>query len=180
MVFFVLPKMVVVTPMNSRGYILAAEVGIQCIRWYSYRWLTERYSFVLKSGCHIEELQLETSERLQRALATYCIVAWRLLWLTYESRQNPDIPCDRVFETHEWQSLYCTIHKTPIPPDTPPTLREAVRWIGLLGGFIGRKRDGEPGVKTIWRGLYCLHYIAATWELLHLIPPNQNYPPTYG
>ena len=38
-------------------------------------------------------------------------------------------------------------------PDEPPSLREAVRWTALLGGFLGRKGDGEPGVKVLWRGL---------------------------
>ena len=54
----------------------------QCVRWYRCRWVIERYHLVLKSGCRIEELHVETAERLERALATYGIVAWRLLWLT--------------------------------------------------------------------------------------------------
>lgn len=54
-----------------------------CVRWYRYRWLIERYHFVLKSGWRLEDLQLETAARLQGALATYCVVGWRLLWLTY-------------------------------------------------------------------------------------------------
>jgi hypothetical protein len=87
--------------------IASLEDAMRYIRWYSYRWLIERYHFVLKSGCRLEQLQLGEVERLRRALATYCIVAWRLLWLTYEVRQNPDMPCDRVLEAPEWQSLYC-------------------------------------------------------------------------
>ena len=60
------------------------------IRWYTYGWLIERYHYVLKSGCGVDSLQLETAERVKKALATYAIVAWRLLWLLYESRNNPD------------------------------------------------------------------------------------------
>jgi hypothetical protein len=67
------------------------------IRWYTYRWLIERYHYLLKSGCGIENLQLETAERIKKALATYAIVAWRLLWLTYQARQNPLLSCDMVF-----------------------------------------------------------------------------------
>lgn len=140
---------------------------VRCVRWYSYRWLIERYHYTLKSGCSIEKLQLETARRIQMALATYSIVAWRLLWLTYEARINPEQACNTVLETHEWQSLCATIHKTPLPPKQPPSLRDAVRMIASLGGFLGRKGDGEPGVKTIWRGLRRLHDIAATWKLLH-------------
>jgi hypothetical protein len=146
--------------------------AVRCVKYYSYRWLIERYHFVLKSGCGLEKLQLETAERIHRALATYCIVSWRLLWLTYEARENPDSPCDRVLEAYEWQSLYCVTHRTPIPPATPPSLHDAVLWIAKLGGFLCRKSDGEPGVKTIWRGLRRLHDIADTWELLHTTHPN--------
>jgi hypothetical protein len=144
--------------------------ALRCVRWYSYRWLIERYHFVLKSGCRLEQLQLEHAERIQRALATYCIVAWRLLWLTYEARQHPDAPCDQVLETHEWQALYCHFHKTPHPPPEPPTLRQAVRWIAQLGGFLARKSDGEPGVQTLWQGLRRLHDMADMWQLLHPAP----------
>jgi len=141
--------------------------AIRCVKYYSYRWLIERYHFVLKSGCGLEKLQLEKAEGIHRALATYCIVAWRLLWLTYEARYKPDSPCDRVLETYEWQALCCYSHKTSVPPITPPNLHEAVVMIARLGGFLARKSDGEPGVKTIWRGLRRLSDIASTWELLH-------------
>lgn len=153
--------------------VTTLEAALCCVRWYSYRWLIERYHFVLKSGCHVEELQLETAERLENALATYCIVAWRLLWLTYEARRIPEAPSSLALETHEWQALYCTIHKTSIPPAEPPTLQQAVRWIAQLGGFLGRRSDGQPGVKTIWRGLRRLDDIAATWLLLRPPPPSQ-------
>lgn len=139
----------------------------RCIRWYTYRWLIERYHYTLKSGCGIEKLQLENARRIKMALATYSIVAWRLLWLTYESRVNPDQPCDTVLELHEWQSLCATISGNASPPLEPPSLHDAVRMIAKLGGFLGRKTDGQPGVKTIWRGLTRLHDIAATWKLLH-------------
>ncbi len=90
-----------------------------------------------------------------------------MLWLTYEARENPDISCETVLNTVEWQSLSVSVSKNPIPPNKPPTLREAVRMIVSLGGFLGREGDGEPGVKTIWRGLKRLHDIASTWKLAH-------------
>jgi hypothetical protein len=46
------------------------EQATRCLRWYSYRWLIERYHYTLKSGCRLEQLQLETADRLERALAT--------------------------------------------------------------------------------------------------------------
>ncbi len=154
------------------------EDVVQCLRWYSYRWLIERYHYVLKSGCRIEQLQLETADRIQRALATYTIVAWRLLWITYLARYHPDTPADTVLETHEWQALYCTIHHTTLPPSSPPSVHSCVRWIAQLGGFLARRRDGEPGVKTIWQGLRRLHDIAQTWLLVSPIsttPVKSNF-----
>lgn len=146
-----------------------------CIRWYRFRWLIERYHFVLKSGCQLEELQLETAERLERALATYCIVAWRLLWLTYQSRKTPDVSCESAFQTHEWHALYAFTHKTNLLPSTPPSLHESLLWIAKLGGFLARSSDGEPGVKTIWRGLRRLDDIAAAWLLFHSFAPPTNF-----
>lgn len=156
------------------------EDAVRCVRWYSYRWLIERYHYVLKSGCRLEQLQLETAERLEKALATYAIVAWRLLWLTYQARVHAELPCDTVLQAHEWQSLYCQIHQCCSPPCHPPTLRQAVRWIAQLGGFLARKHDGEPGVKTIWRGLQRLHDIASTWKLLRSDSPQTLSFSTYG
>jgi hypothetical protein len=146
------------------------EDAVCYLRWYTYRWRIERYHYVLKSGCGIEKLQLQTAERIKKALATYAIVAWRLLWLTYHSRENPQLLSDRVLEQHEWQSLYCHFHCTSIAPVQPPSLNQAMVWIAKLGGFLGRKNDGEPGVKSLWRGLKRLHDIASTWKLAHSSP----------
>lgn len=160
------------TTMPVSGY----EEAVQVVLWYSYRWLIERYHFVLKSGCRIEDLQLESAQRLERALATYCIVAWRLLWLTYQAREAPESSCEQVLQPDEWQALYATMHQTLTLPAQPPTLQEAVFWIARLGGFLGRSSDGPPGVQVIWRGLRRLQDIVATWRLLHAPEP----PTTFG
>ena len=148
----------------------------QCVAWYRYRWLIERYHFVLKSGCRLEQLQLRTAERLERAVATYCVVAWRLLWLTYEAREAGAVPCTVALRTSEWQALACRMTGQAEPPRKPPSLRQAVRWIAQLGGFLGRKGDGEPGVQVLWRGWSRLQDLTALWEVLH---PHAA-PSTYG
>lgn len=109
---------------------------------------------------------LKTAERIKKALATYTIVAWRLLWLTYQSKENPLFPCDTILEKYEWQSLCYHFQDFPLSQN-PPTLQQAVIWIAQLGGFLARRHDGLPGVKTLWRGLQRLHNIASTWKLLH-------------
>jgi Transposase DNA-binding/Transposase Tn5 dimerisation domain len=141
------------------------DEAVAVVDSYRRRWLIERYHYVLKSGCGIEQLQLETAERLERALAVCCIVAWRLLWLTYQARATPDVACSTVFARHEWEALVCTVQGRVVPLTEPPSLGEAVRMVAQLGGFLARKGDGEPGVKTLWRGLIRLNDIAATWLL---------------
>lgn len=138
---------------------LADAIGL--VEAYTFRWLIERYHYVLKSGCQVEELQLETAERLERACATYCVVAWRVLWLTYQARRAPEAPGQSALTAAEWHVLCATA--TQLPAEL--SLHEVVRAIAKLGGFIGRTGDGEPGVKTLWRGLQQLHAMARGWEL---------------
>lgn len=152
------------------------EEAVERVRWYRCRWYIEVYFKVLKSGCRIEDCRLRTAQRLILFLALQSIIAWRLFWLTYVNRCLPDAPCSAVLAEHEWQALYATIHRTAVLPQEMPTAHQAVRWIARLGGFLGRKRDGEPGVTVIWRGWQRLSDISATWLLIHR--PAQ--PSTYG
>jgi hypothetical protein len=148
------------------------EQAQQVATWYTYRWLIERFHYVLKSGCKLEDRQLQTQPRLERLLGVFNLVAWRLLWLTYQARQTPEVSCLVAFTEHEWQALYAHHHRTTRLPATPPPLHEAVRMVAHLGGFLGRKGDGEPGVKVLWRGWMRFQDIFDTWQLLH--PPLQK------
>lgn len=144
--------------------------ALQCVSYYSRRWLIERYHYTLKSGgCRFEDSQLQDYEALTRLLALQCLVAWRLLWLTYLSRTAVEQPCTVAFTDLEWRVLHLAVRE--IDPhflrqsgyeassNAPPSLHTAVRWLGKLGGFLGRKGDGEPGVKVLWGGLATLHNI---------------------
>jgi hypothetical protein len=134
--------------------VASGEEALTCVRRYA-----------LKSGCRIEALQLRTTARLERALALYAIVAWRLLWLTYAARAAPEQPCTVALSPAEWPILFCTRYVTaPLPARQPP-LGQAVRWIARLGGFQDRAGDGDPGLKVLWRGLRRLEDIALGWSL---------------
>ena len=128
------------------------EQAIEKLQWYLCRWQIEIYFKVLKSGCRIEELQLEKRERLEPALAFYMIIAWRVLYLTMLGRECPEMPCDTVFADEEWQAVYLVTQRKP-PPEQPPSLDTMVRMVAGLGGFLNRKSDGFPGPKTLWIGL---------------------------
>lgn len=141
------------------------EQALTCVGHYRLRWLVERYHYVLKSGCLVERLQLESADRLRRAVAVYSEVAWRLLWLTYQARAHPEAPCTTVFDEETWRVLWVADCPTAVVPVTPPNLHTAVRKIAMLGGFLGRKGDGEPGVKTLWRGLRRLNDTLAGYRL---------------
>ncbi|MDE3074785.1 MAG: IS4 family transposase [Chloroflexota bacterium] len=138
----------------------------QCVIWYTWRWVIERLHFVLKSGCQYEKLQLETADRLWRALAIYLIVAWRVLYIDIVGRTFPTAPCTIFLTPDEWQALCCRHLRKPTPPPEPPDCHTAVRWLAKLGGFLGRKGDGEPGVKTLWRGLRRLEDITDMYQIM--------------
>jgi hypothetical protein len=149
--------------------------AVRLVRWYVRRWLIERFNYVLKSGCRIEQLQLATAARRERALATYAVVAWRLLWLTYAARRDPAGPCDAAFEPVEWQVLQ--LHRGQTPQATPPSLRETLGLVARLGGFLGRRGDGVPGTRVIWRGLSRLEDLLLGYRLAR---QQVVLPATYG
>lgn len=146
--------------------VTSYEDAIRIINWYTRRWLIERFHYCLKSGCNIEGLQLQDRRRIERALAIYCIVAWQLLWLTYEAREHPAHSCTKIFSTDEWQALVSMVKHTKKKSREPPTMQEVIRLIASLGGFLGRKSDNDPGVKTLWIGLRRFSDIVATWRYL--------------
>lgn len=151
-----------------------AQAAYQILIYYSYRWLVERFHYVLKSGCEFESSQLQSYEALQRLLGLCSAVAWRLLWMTYQARLSPNASSESLLSESEWQALSAYMSKSPEVPKTAPSLRQAVRWIGQLGGFIGRKSDGEPGVKVLWRGWEVFQTIHAAWLIFH--PPQNPHP----
>ena len=144
----------------------AAEAA-ERIAWYACRWVIEIYHKILKSGCRIEDRQWETAARVERYLAIDSVVAWRVLGLTFQSRQTPDMSCEAFLDRDDWQALACYMNHTLSPPQQPPTLKQAARWIAQLGGFLGRKGDGDPGVTVMWRGLQRLYDLVAMWRLFN-------------
>jgi hypothetical protein len=126
------------------------------VRWYGCRWEIELFFRVLKQGCQVEQLRVQTKPRLVNALAVYLIVAWRIHTITMLSRAYPVVSCEVVFEPREWQAIY-TMQYRHRPPAQPPPLRDTVRALAQLGGFLARTADGEPGIKSIWQGYQRLH-----------------------
>ena len=154
--------------------IRTTDDALERLGWYAVRWGIEVWHKVLKSGCQIEGRQLETAERLKRCLTLYSVIAWRILYATMLARAVPNLPCTVLLDDAEWQGLYCRIHRVALPPPKPPTLRQAVRWIAQLGGFQGRKGDGEPGVTVLWKGFQHLVDVAAMYRIMRPVPPSST------
>jgi hypothetical protein len=152
--------------------------------WYTRRWGIEVYHRTLKSGCKIEERQLGSACRIEACLAVDMVVAWRVFHLVKLGRETPDVQCSVFFEEAEWKALCAHITQNPIPPLQPPSLRQAMRMLATLGGFLGRKGDGEPGTKSIWLGLQHLDDLAVMWKFMamnyapHLLSPPVSRAPT--
>jgi hypothetical protein len=142
------------------------EGACEKLQWYTWRWGIEVYHRTLKSGCKIEQRQLGAADRIEACLAIDLVVAWRIFHLAKLGREIPDVPCTVYFEEAEWKALVAYVTHNPIPPAQPPSLREAMRMVAGLGGFLGRKSDGEPGTQTLWLGMQYLEPITAMWKIL--------------
>ena len=103
---------------------------------------------------------------MEACLAIDMVVAWRIYHLTKLGRETPEVPCTVYFEEHEWQALVAYVNQSPAIPQQPPTLRQAVRMVAGLGGFLGRNSDGEPGTQTLWVGLQRLDDLAAMYNVM--------------
>ncbi len=147
--------------------------AVELIDWYRARWEIEMFFHIVKTGCRVEQLQLDRMERIERVLALYLIVAWRINYLMRLGRECPEMSCQAVFEKDEWQGAYLLARKTP-PPE-PPTLNEIMRVVALSGGFLGRKGDGHPGAKALWRGMQALYFFVEGMRAARNIGNTQTY-----
>lgn len=143
--------------------IETADDVLRVVDYYTARWTIEVYFRVFKTGCGVEEIQLETSERLLPCLMFYKIIAWRVLYLTHLGRECPDLPCDAVFAACEWKSVWRIVEDEPLPEKAPP-LKTFLKLVGRLGGHNGRRHDGPPGPQSIWTGTRRMIDFALAWR----------------
>lgn len=149
------------------------EEVLQTLDFYVARWTIELYFRTLKTGCRVEDMQLETKSRLQNCLAFYNIIAWRILYLTYLNRTCPTLPCTAMFEPAEWKSVWSVVKKRPLPRK-PPTLSEFLKLLTHLGGYNNRATEPPSGPQPLWIGLRRMLDFATAW--IHFGPErNQTY-----
>mgnify|MGYP006292395103 CR=1 FL=1 len=138
------------------------------IEQYGRRWAVEVFHRTLKSGCRMEDRQLQTEERMRTCLALDMIVAWRVYYLTMLGREMPEMPCTAFFTTEEWQGLIAFMQQSPEVPGQEPTISEMIQKVAKLGGHSQHK--APPGTETMWRGLQRLSDIARTYKAMQSEP----------
>ena len=158
-----------ITPLN---WLLLTNVEVsnfsevlQRIEWYTQCWHIEIYFKVLKSSTKVEQARFQIKDRLLRYIALLSVIAWRLYWMTLLNRHLLEGDCTQVVTENEWRALYALTHKIRMFPKKTPTVAQVVLWIAKLGGFLGRKSDGPPGVTVLWRGWQRLMDISNTFAL---------------
>lgn len=116
--------------------------------WYCCRWMIEVYHDIEKNGCSEEDRRFETAQRMEACLAVLAVVAVRVFQLRCALETQPEAPAEQVGTEREIQVLRRFLKHTK----KRFTVRDFVRGVARLGGFLGRTHDGEPGVRTLWRG----------------------------
>jgi hypothetical protein len=139
------------------------EQAVALLEVYLCRWEIELLHRVLKSGCKVEEIQQRFDFRIEPVVVLYLIVAWRLLYLMRLGRACPDLPCDLVFEESEWKAVVVVLKGRPALAQKP-TLGEMVHLVGELGGYVRRKNDPQPGMKSMWIGFMRVADFARCWD----------------
>ena len=139
-------KLLTDLPVSSRA------AAIEKLDWYAMRWKIETFHKILKSGCRAEDAKLRTAERLTNLIAVYCIVSWRVFWLTMLARVVPQAPATLAFQESELDLLDHVIKDTG-KVARKKTLRSYLTKLARLGGYLARASDPPPGNMVMWRGL---------------------------
>lgn len=151
-------KLLTNLPVQSRAQ------AIEKLDWYAMRWKIETFHKILKSGCKAEDSKLRTAERLANLISVFCILSWRIFWLTMISRCAPQAPPDAVFTPIEMELLERVVPDLPNDARAPPLVRHLIK-VARLGGYLARTGDSPPGNTVMWRGMRRLTDIQLGYEL---------------
>jgi len=129
------------------------EEAIEKLRWYALRWKIEIFHKILKSGCRAENAKLRTAERLVKLISVFCIMSWRVFWLTMINRAAPGAEPGLALTEVEIALLDRLVPDKGGCPPNGRTLSVYLIKIARLGGYLARSRDPPPGNMVMWRGL---------------------------
>jgi hypothetical protein len=129
------------------------EQAVEKIRWYAMRWKIEVFHKILKSGCRAEDAKLRAADRLVNLVAVFCIVSWRVMWLTMMARTAPRAPPTIALTLPEIAILDRLVSNAGNGGAKPGTLQLYLTKLARLGGYLARASDPPPGNIVVWRGL---------------------------
>jgi hypothetical protein len=127
--------------------------AVEKLKWYALRWQIETFHKILKSGCKAEESKLRTAERVVNLISIFCIMSWRVYWMTMINRVEADLPAKVALTKDELRILDHLIPTKAQMNAHEKTLSFYLEKIARLGGYLARTRDPPPGNIVMWRGL---------------------------
>ena len=148
--------------------VTTSAAAVEVARWYSLRWLVEEYHKCLKTGCAVETRPMEPGHRLAACTAVLAIVAVRRLQLKLAARHAPQRPALAAGPVDHVRVL--AAYRGVRAEDW--SIYQFWREVAKLGGFLGRKGDGEPGWQTLWRGWQQLDLMTIGAQLARAENPN--------
>jgi hypothetical protein len=125
--------------------------AVEKLGWYAMRWRIETFHKILKSGCRAETVKLRTAERIVNLIAVFCVLSWRIFWMTMMNRVAPLASPLVALTQVETQLLDQLIPQTR--KRQKAILSTYLIKIARLGGYLARTNDSPPGNMVIWRGL---------------------------
>jgi len=130
--------------------VRSLDEAAEKLNWYSLRWKIETFHKILKSGCKAEESRLQTAQRLATLISVFCILSWRIFWMTMLTRAVPNASPLIAFTPLEIKIL----DEMVVDRRTEPrrSLSRYLIKLARLGGYLARAGDSPPGNKVMWRG----------------------------
>ena len=117
------------------------------------RWKIETFHKILKSGCRAEASKLRAAERIVNLIAVFCILSWRVFWMTMMNRAAPTASPRVVLTRQETALIDRLVPDHPKQPRSARKLTHYLTKIARLGGYLARSKDPPPGNMVMWRGL---------------------------
>ncbi len=158
-------------------WILATTVPVESgedlltrVQWYRQRPVVEDYHQCLKTGTRAEARDLEDEARIERLLGFLALLAVRLLQLRDEAQHHPEAPARTVVDPLRLRLVAQFLGR----PVRELSVLDFWRGVAQMGGYLGRKRDGPPGWKTVWRGWLELETMVRGAELAARSVPRRR------
>ena len=152
-------KLITDLPVRSR------VEAIEKLDWYALRWKIEVFHKIMKSGCKAEDSKLRTAERLVNLVATFCIMSWRIFWMTMLNRSTTGAAPKFALTPLEIELLDRLVKDKKSQTSERTTLSHYLIKVAQLGGYLARANDPPPGNMVMWRGLARLTNIGMGFAL---------------